>query len=92
MIDEGLNRVKVAYLSSVGQMDVIEATEVLIDRTAARAVAVIEKAVDKAGPLILNKVCSVVEAAYPQTKPVVAIVRASEKLLLRRLKDLLGKE
>lgn len=80
MIDEGLNRVKVAYLSSVGQMDVIEATEVLIDRTAARAVAVIEKAVDKAGPLILNKVCSVVEAAYPQTKPVVAIVRASEKI------------
>lgn len=45
MIDEGLNRVKVAYLSSVGQMDVIEAADVLIDRAAARTVAVLEKAV-----------------------------------------------
>ena len=51
MIDEGLNRVKVAYLSSVGQMDVIEAADVLIDRAAARTVAVLEKAVEKAGSM-----------------------------------------
>lgn len=91
MIDEGLNRVKVAYLSYIGKMDVIEATEALIDRTAARAVAVIEKTVDKAGPLILDKVCSAVEAAYPQTKPVVAIVRASEEIIIEKTKVVIRK-
>lgn len=91
MIDEGLNRVKVAYLSSIGKMDVIEAAEALIDRTAARAVAVIEKAVDKAGPLIIDKVCLAVEAAYPQTKPVMAIVRASEKIIIEKTKGIIRK-
>lgn len=91
MIDEGLNRVKVAYLSSMGKMDVIEAAETLIDRTAARVVAVIEKAVDKAGPLIIGKLCSVVEAAYPQTKPVMAIVRASEKIIIEKTKVVIRK-
>lgn len=91
MIDEGLNRVKVAYMTSIGKMDVIEAAEALIDRTAARAVAVIEKAVDKAGPLILDKVCSVVEAAYPQTRPVMIIVRANEKIIIEKAKEVVRK-
>lgn len=91
MIDEGLNRVKITYLSSMGKMDVIEAAEALIDRTAARVVAVIEKAVDKAGPLIIGKVCSVVEAAYPQTRPVMAIVRASEKVIIEKTKVVIRK-
>ena len=91
MIDEGLNRVKIAYLSSMGKMDVIEAAEALIDRTAVRVVAVIEKAVDKAGPLIIGKVCSVVEAAYPQTRPVMAIVRASEKVIIEKTKVVIRK-
>lgn len=91
MIDEGLNRLKVAYLSSIGNMDVIEAAEALIDRTAARAVAVIEKAVDKAGPLILDKVCSVVEAAYPQIRPVMIIVRANEKIIIEKAKEVVRK-
>lgn len=91
MIDEGLNRVKVAYMTSIGKMDVIEAAEALIDRTAARAVAVIEKAVDKAGPLIFDKVCSVVEAAYPQTRPVMIIVRANEKIIIEKAKEVVRK-
>lgn len=91
MIDEGLNRLKVAYLSSIGNMDVIEAAEALIDRTAARAVAVIEKAVDKAGPLIIDKVCSAIEAAFPKTKPIMAIVRASEKIIIEKAKVIIRK-
>lgn len=91
MIDEGLNRVKVAYLSSIGQMDVIEATEALIDRTAARTVAVLEKAVEKAGPLIIDKICTAIESAYPQTKPVMAIVRSSEEIIIEKTKVVIRK-
>lgn len=91
IIDEGLNRVKVAYLSSIGQMDVIEAAEALIDRTAARVIAVLEKAIDKAAPLIIDKVCTAIEAAYPQTKSVMTIIRASEKVIVEKTKEIIKK-
>ena len=91
IIDESLNRVKVAYLSSIGQMDVIEAAEALIDRTAARVIAVLEKAIDKAAPLIIDKVCTAIEAAYPQTKPVMTIIRASEKVIVEKTKEIIKK-
>lgn len=91
IIDEGLNRVKVAYLSSIGQMDVIEAAEALIDRTAARVIAVLEKAIDKAAPLIIDKVFTAVESAYPQTKPVMTIIRASEKVIVEKTKEIIIK-
>lgn len=91
MIDEGLNRLKVAYLSSVGVMDVIEAAEALIDRTAARVLAILEKTVEKAVPLVLDKVCTVIESAYPRTKPIMIIIRASEKVIIEKTKILIRK-
>lgn len=44
LVDEGLTRVKTAYQLATGAMDPIEVADVMIDKAAARTVAVVENA------------------------------------------------
>ena len=44
LVDEGLTRVKVAYQSGCGMLDPIEVADVLIDKAAARVVALVDYA------------------------------------------------
>lgn len=44
LVDEGLTRVKVAYQSGFGMLDPIEVADVLIDKAAARVVALVDHA------------------------------------------------
>lgn len=44
LVDEGLTRVKVAYQSGCGLLDPIEVADVLIDKAAARVVALVDNA------------------------------------------------
>jgi hypothetical protein len=44
LVDEGLTRVKVAYQSGCGMLDPIEVADVLIDKAAARVVALVDHA------------------------------------------------
>ena len=50
VVDNGLNRYKVAYLTSSGQLDPVDAAEALIDQTAARAVAIADKVIENGVP------------------------------------------
>lgn len=79
MVDEGLNRLKIAYKTSVGEMDSVDAVDALIDSVAVRTMTVIDKVVDKGMPIVIDKVCVAVAAAYPPARTVVPIIKACEK-------------
>ena len=59
VIDEGLTQMKVAYKTATGELDSIEAIDVLVDRVAVRAVAIADKVIEKGIPVVLDKLCMV---------------------------------
>ena len=73
MIDDGLTRIKVAFKEQVGELDVHEAADILVDRMAARAIAVVERAIDVGLPIAAKKLASVM-AQNPYTAPLAPIV------------------
>ena len=73
MIDDGLTRIKVAFKEQVGEFDVHEAADILVDRMAARAIAVVERAIDVGLPIAAKKLASVL-ALNPYTAPLAPIV------------------
>lgn len=81
MVDDGLNRLKVAYKTSVGEMDSVDAVDALIDSAAVRTMAVMDKVVEKGMPVVIDKVCVAVATAYPPARSVVLVIKACEKYI-----------
>lgn len=81
MVDEGLNRLKIAYKTSVGEMDSVDAVDALIDSVAVRTMTVMDKVVEKGMPILIDKVCVAVAAAYPPARTVVPIIKACERYI-----------
>lgn len=79
--DEGLTQLKVAYKTATGELDSIEATDVLIDRAAVRAITVADKIIEKGVPLVLDKLCFALTKIYPPATVVVPIIKASERYI-----------
>ena len=81
MVDEGLNRLKIAYKTSVGEMDSVDAVDALIDSVAVRTMTVMDKVVEKGMPVVIDKVCEAVAMAYPPARSVVPVVKACERYI-----------
>lgn len=81
MVDEGLNRLKVAYKTSVGEMDSVDAVDALIDSAAVRTMTVMDKVVEKGMPVVIDKVCVAVATVYPPARSVVPVIKACEKYI-----------
>ena len=52
MVDDGLTRIKVAYKEQMGEIDVYDAADMLVDRAAARTIAIVEYALGEGLPIV----------------------------------------
>ena len=80
-VDEGLTQLKVAYKTATGELDSIEAVDVLIDRAAIRAITVADKIIEKGVPVVLDKLCFALTKIYLPATAVVPIIKASERYI-----------
>ena len=81
-VDEGLTRLKVAYQTATGVLDSIEATDVLIDRLAVRAITVMDKMIEQGVPVVLDKLCMVMTKVYPPANAIVPIIKSAERYIM----------
>lgn len=81
IVDEGLTRLKVAYQTSTGELDAIEAADALIDRLAVRAVVAADRAIEKGVPMLLDRLCGAMVGAFPQTASLVPVIKSMEKYI-----------
>lgn len=81
VVDESLTQMKVAYKTATGELDSIEAVDVLVDRVAVRAVAIADKVIEKGMPIILDKLCMVMTKVYPPAITVVPVIKHAERYI-----------
>lgn len=73
MIDDGLTRLKVAYKQQIGELDIYEAADALIDKVATRTIALVENAVEIGLPIVSKKIAMTMYA-NPYTAPIAPFV------------------
>lgn len=81
VVDEGLTQMKVAYKTATGELDSIEAVDVLIDHVAVRAVAIADKVIEKGMPVVLDKLCMAMTKVYPPAITVVPVIKHAERYI-----------
>lgn len=81
VVDESLTHMKVAYKTATGELDSIEAVDVLIDHVAVRAVAIADKVIEKGMPVVLDKLCMVMTKVYPPAITVVPVIKHAERYI-----------
>lgn len=91
VVDESLTQMKVAYKTATGELDSIEAVDVLIDRVAVRAVAIADKVIEKGIPVILDKLCMVMTKVCPPAKAVVPVIKRAERYITVATKEVVRK-
>ncbi len=91
VVDESLTQMKVAYKTATGELDSIEAVDVLVDRVAVRAVAIADKVIEKGIPVILDKLCMVMTKVYPPAKAVVPVIKRAERYITVATKEVVRK-
>ena len=77
-VDEGLTRMKTAYLIATGEIDTDQAIEILVDRAAARATAFADRAIEIGVPLLADTLCKVM-SKHPATASLIPLVKVAEK-------------
>lgn len=88
LVDDGLTRLKVAFKEQTGEIDVYEAADILVDRVAARSIAIIEDAIEVGVPILADKLeklamtNSYTVALAPFVKPVMCYVAEPVKNIL----------
>lgn len=75
VVDEGLNRVKTAFKVATGEISFEEAADAMIDRAAARAVALVDFALDN--DVAGNAIANVATAIYPPAEALRPIIVAT---------------
>lgn len=81
VVDESLTQMKVAYKTATGELDSIEAVDVLIDHVAVRAVAIADKVIERGMPVVLDKLCMVMTKVYPPAITVVPVIKHAERYI-----------
>ena len=81
VVDESLTQMKVAYKTATGELDSIEAVDVLVNHVAVRAVAIADKVIEKGIPVILDKLCMVMTKVCPPAKAVVPVIKRAERYI-----------
>lgn len=81
-IDEGLNRVKVAYQLAQEELDPIEATDLLIDEVASRVITVADKVIETDVPVLLDVLCAAVARVCPPAIAFAPVIKSAERFLV----------
>lgn len=81
VVDESLTQMKVAYKTATGELDSIEAVDVLIDHVAVRAVAIADKVIERGMPVVLDKLCMVMTKVCPPAITVVPVIKHAERYI-----------
>lgn len=87
IVDESLTRLKVGYQAATGQLDPIEAVDVLIDRVAARMATVLDRVIEKGVPVVLDKVCQAIAKVYPPVVCLVPVIKRMEVFVTHAVKQ-----
>lgn len=90
-IDEGLTRIKVAHKIAEGDITSQQATDYIIDKAAARAIALSEKIIEKGVPIALDAVCVALTNICPPAATIVPIIKLSEKYITPVVKKVVRK-
>ena len=85
-VDDGLTRMKTAYQTSTGKIDINQAIDVLVDRAATRAMVFADRAIEKGVPLLSDMLCSAMRK-NPWTAGLVPVIKAAEKYVTPKIKD-----
>ena len=80
-VDEGLTQMKVAYKTATGELDSIEAVDVLVDRVAVRTITIADKMIEKGMPVVLDKLCVAMARVYPPAMAVVPVIKRAERYI-----------
>ena len=80
-VDEGLTKMKVAYKTAMGELDPIEAVDVLVDRVAVRTITIADKMIEKGMPVVLDKLCAAMARVYPPAMAVVPVIKRAERYI-----------
>lgn len=80
LVDDGLTRMKVAYQTATGKMDVYQAVDALVDRVAVRVVGIADRVIEKGIPIVVDKLCKAM-SKHPNTMALVPFVKAAEKYI-----------
>lgn len=81
VVDESLTQMKVAYKTATGELDSIEAVDVLVDHVTVRAVAIADKVIERGIPVVLDKLCMVMTKVYPPAITVVPVIKHAERYI-----------
>lgn len=85
LVDDGLNRVKTAFLVATGGMSIEDAADAVIDRAAARAVALVDFALDSG--IAGNALANVATAIYPPAEALRPIIVTAVQYATSALKN-----
>lgn len=91
LVDDGLTRLKVGYQTANGVLDVIEASETLIDRYTARVITVVEKVIEKGIPIVFGFLTKSLVKVYPTAVTLVPFIAIAEKFLTDNAKKIARK-
>lgn len=80
-VDEGLTQMKVAYKTATGELDSIEAVDILVDRVTVRAITIADKVIEKGMPVVLDKLCVAMTRVYPPAIAVVPVIKRAERYI-----------
>lgn len=95
MANEVYTRVKVAFQTGEGMIDLTEATDILIDTAASRVIPVlmpiVDKAIDTGLPIVLEEACMALAAVFPPVGAIVPYVPLVANFLKEPAKRLVHK-
>ncbi len=84
-VDDGLTRMKTAYQTATGKIDINQAIDVLVDRDADRAMVFADRAIEKGVPLVVDKLCEAM-SKHPKTAALAPMLKAAEKYVTPKIK------
>ena len=95
MANEVYTRVKVAFQTGEGMIDLTDATDILIDAAASRVIPVlmpiVDKAIDTGLPIVLEEACMALAAVFPPVGAIVPYVPIVANFLKEPAKRLVHK-
>lgn len=88
LADDAVSRMKVAYQTSIGNIDVYEGADALIDQATARVMTISDKAVAQGVDLAIDKAGAVIARAYPPALPIVAVIKNYQPFITEKAQSL----
>lgn len=91
VVDEAFNKIKAGYQEAIGNIDVYEASDILIDKATARVVSISEKIIAKGIDIGINKIAFHIAKAFPPAIPVVICIKQFQPFLTQASQNLVRK-